>query len=182
MRRLNDLRLSAATLWADGLTCPLASRGDIRRPPPRAAAPRGSLLQVGEEVIDAFFSVLQRHAQLALPLHHSQRAYQYRPKRPVLLAVDQELGEGAALRGTPEPAAACPLDVSLASLLNRRLNLGEIIACRAEPVVRILKIVSLGDAVFVLVSDRPATAVAVLGSFMPPTLSMDVQFGLWKFA
>ena len=54
--------------------------------------------------------------------------------------------------------------------------------CRAEPVVRILKIVSLGDAVFVLVSDRPAPVVAVLGSFMPPALSMDVQFGLWKFA
>ena len=28
----------------------------------------------------------------------------HRPKRPVLLAVDQELGEGAALRVTPELA------------------------------------------------------------------------------
>ena len=84
--------------------------------------------------------------------------------------------------GRSRTRPARPLDVSLAGVLNRRLNLGEIVACRAEPVVRILKIVSLGDAVFVLVSGRPATVVPILGSSMPPTLSMDVQFCLWKLA
>jgi hypothetical protein len=35
-----------------------------------------------------------------LPL--SQYPYKHRPKRPVLLAVDEELGEGATLRLAPE--------------------------------------------------------------------------------
>jgi len=33
-----------------------------------------------------------------------QHPDEYRPERPVLLAVDQQLGEGAALRVTPELA------------------------------------------------------------------------------
>jgi hypothetical protein len=33
---------------------------------------------------------------------HPEHPDQHRPKRPVLLAVDQQLGEGAALRIAPE--------------------------------------------------------------------------------
>jgi hypothetical protein len=39
---------------------------------------------------------------LASPLRLPQHANQHRPERPVLLAVDQELGEGPALRVAPE--------------------------------------------------------------------------------
>jgi hypothetical protein len=35
---------------------------------------------------------------LGVPIALSQHPHQHRPKGPVLLAVDQELGEGAALR------------------------------------------------------------------------------------
>jgi hypothetical protein len=64
----------------------------------RVGAFRGSLLQVSEELIDAFVSVMQeRHAQLAFPLHLSQHAHQHRPQRPVPLAVDQKLGKKARL-------------------------------------------------------------------------------------
>jgi hypothetical protein len=38
------------------------------------------------------------------PLGFSQHPDQHRPERPVLLAVDQQLGEGAALRVAPELA------------------------------------------------------------------------------
>jgi hypothetical protein len=38
------------------------------------------------------------------PLSLPQHAHQYGPEHPVLLAVDQELGEGTALRVAPELA------------------------------------------------------------------------------
>ena len=41
---------------------------------------------------------------LAPALRLPEHPYQHRPERPVLLAVDQELGEGPALRMTPELA------------------------------------------------------------------------------
>jgi hypothetical protein len=41
-----------------------------------------------------------RHLTVGLPQH----PHQHRPQRPVLLAVDQQLGEGAALRVAPELA------------------------------------------------------------------------------
>jgi hypothetical protein len=40
----------------------------------------------------------------ALPVALSQHADKHRPERPVLLVVDQELSEGAALRTAPELA------------------------------------------------------------------------------
>ena len=39
-----------------------------------------------------------RPLALSLPQH----AYEHRPERPILLAVDQQLGEGATLRVAPE--------------------------------------------------------------------------------
>jgi len=36
------------------------------------------------------------------PLHVPQHPNEHRPERPVLLAIDQQLGEGAALRVAPE--------------------------------------------------------------------------------
>jgi hypothetical protein len=39
-----------------------------------------------------------------VPVRLPQHADQHRPERPVLLAVDQQLGEGAALRVAPELA------------------------------------------------------------------------------
>src|SRR4029453_3862494 len=42
--------------------------------------------------------------RLTTPLRLPQHAHQDRPQRPVLLAVDQELGEGAGLRVAPELA------------------------------------------------------------------------------
>ena len=45
---------------------------------------------------------------MGLPQHPNQ----HRPQRPILLAVDQELGEGAALRVAPELSdPVCPLEV-----------------------------------------------------------------------
>ena len=53
-----------------------------------------------------------RIARLLSALVLTQHADQHRPKRPILLAVDQELGEGAALRIAPEPADPVgPLEV-----------------------------------------------------------------------
>ena len=39
---------------------------------------------------------------LGVPVTLSQHPDQHRPQRPILLAVDQELGEGAGLRIAPE--------------------------------------------------------------------------------
>jgi hypothetical protein len=50
-------------------------------------------------------------ASISLPLNLSQHAEEHRPERPVLLAVDQQIGEGAALRVAPEladPVAGSP--------------------------------------------------------------------------
>jgi hypothetical protein len=43
-------------------------------------------------------------AKMFSRLGFSQHADQHRPQRPVLLAVDQQFGEGAALRVAPELA------------------------------------------------------------------------------
>jgi hypothetical protein len=49
---------------------------------------------------NGFILVTSMH--LASPLRLPQHANQHRPERPVLLAVDQEFGEGATLRVAPE--------------------------------------------------------------------------------
>ena len=50
--------------------------------------------------------------QNGLAVSLSQHAYQHRSERPILLAVDQQLGEGAALRVAPELADPVgPLEV-----------------------------------------------------------------------
>jgi hypothetical protein len=59
---------------------------------------------------------LERHRslrQLGLAVGFSQHPNQHRPQRPILLAVDQELGEGAALwvaQNSPSHPV-CPLEV-----------------------------------------------------------------------
>jgi hypothetical protein len=46
------------------------------------------------------------------PFHLSQHPNQHRPEHPILLAVDQELGEGATLRKAPELSDSVgPLEV-----------------------------------------------------------------------
>ena len=61
---------------------------------------------------DLTWTVAVRPNALASPLGLPQHPDEHRPERPVLLAVDQELGEGAALRIAPELADPVgPLEV-----------------------------------------------------------------------
>jgi hypothetical protein len=57
------------------------------------------VFQVGQEPL-----VLRRTgiASISMTVGLSQHPYEDRPERPVLLAVDQQLGEDAALRVAPE--------------------------------------------------------------------------------
>jgi hypothetical protein len=49
-------------------------------------------------------AVLVQADWLAFPIGISQHSDEHCPERPILLAVDQELGEGTALRVAPELA------------------------------------------------------------------------------
>jgi len=73
--------------------------------PPTTTTTTVSLLTLGSDAIGT-----QSH--LAAFVVGSQHPNEDRPERPILLAVDQELGEGAALRVTPELADPVgPLEV-----------------------------------------------------------------------
>ena len=63
--------------------------------PPTTTTTTVSLLTLGSDAIGT-----QSH--LAAFVVGSQHPNEDRPERPILLAVDQELGEGAALRVAPE--------------------------------------------------------------------------------
>ena len=81
--------------------------------PPTEADIREAVARCGAICAQTLGSPVRRGLPvfLTFSLSLSEHANEYRPEGPVLLAVDQQLDEGAALRVAPELSdpVACPL-------------------------------------------------------------------------
>jgi hypothetical protein len=74
--------------------------------------------------------VPSKNGQLASAIGLPQHSHEHRPKRPVLLAVDQKLGEGRDLTQISRPSSSVPLHRSTGSLARERA--GALVASSPE--------------------------------------------------